>query len=357
MRITGLRSHHFKRPARWRPTVLAMGGLALILTGCGTTAAAHASAKKVPLIVYAAEGYDANTVAAFQARTGIPTQLVDDSTGPLLAKIQAEANNPQWGLLWVDGDEAFAALDKQHYLLRGFEPTVAWTAAALRVLPADHSYVPTGFTAMPAVVYNSQVVSTPPTTWQQLLEPQWKNAVGMNNPAVSGPTYPFVAGMMQYLGGVTKGESYFEQLKANGLKIYPTNKPTLAALIQGQIKLALVQNSAGIGAAFQDRSLKLAYLDPVTLLPSIIGIDGRASAQEQAEAKQFVDFVFSSAGQHQRLIGDPHGDSLFWPVVKGYPQLAAVPPFSSIPYQILNAYTWGPREATIDEWFSNNIVA
>jgi iron(III) transport system substrate-binding protein len=334
-----------------------MGGLALILTGCGTTAAAHASAKKVPLIVYAAEGYDANTVAAFQARTGIPTQLVDDSTGPLLAKIQAEANNPQWGLLWVDGDEAFAALDKQHYLLRGFEPTVAWTAAALRVLPADHSYVPTGFTAMPAVVYNRQVVSTPPTTWQQLLEPQWKNAVGMNNPAVSGPTYPFVAGMMQYLGGVTKGESYFEQLKANGLKIYPTNKPTLAALIQGQIKLALVQNSAGIGAAFQDRSLKLAYLDPVTLLPSIIGIDGRASAQEQAEAKQFVDFVFSSAGQHQRLIGDPHGDSLFWPVVKGYPQLAAVPPFSSIPYQILNAYTWGPREATIDEWFSNNIVA
>ncbi|MDA8329761.1 MAG: extracellular solute-binding protein [Candidatus Dormibacteraeota bacterium] len=357
MRITGLRSHHFKRPARWRPTALAMGGLALILTGCGTTAAAHASAKKVPLIVYAAEGYDANTVAAFQARTGIPTQLVDDSTGPLLAKIQAEANNPQWGLLWVDGDEAFAALDKQHYLLRGFEPTVAWTAAALRVLPADHSYVPTGFTAMPAVVYNRQVVSTPPTTWQQLLEPQWKNAVGMNNPAVSGPTYPFVAGMMQYLGGVTKGESYFEQLKANGLKIYPTNKPTLAALIQGQIKLALVQNSAGIGAAFQDRSLKLAYLDPVTLLPSIIGIDGRASAQEQAEAKQFVDFVFSSAGQHQRLIGDPHGDSLFWPVVKGYPQLAAVPPFSSIPYQILNAYTWGPREATIDEWFSNNIVA
>ncbi|MHB8393476.1 MAG: extracellular solute-binding protein [Candidatus Dormibacteria bacterium] len=331
-------------------------GTAIALSGCGSTAA-QAVTKKVPLIVYAAEGYDANTVAAFQAKTGIPTQLVDDSTGPLLARIQAQINNPQWGLLWVDGDEAFAALDKQHYLVRGFEPKAAWTAAALKVVPSDQSYIPTGFTAIPAVVYNSQVVSAPPTNWLQLLQPQWQGAVGMNNPAVSGPTYPFVAGMMQYLGGVSQGESYFQQLKNNGLKIFPTNKPTLAALIQGQIKLALVQNSAGLGAAFQDSKLKLAYLDPVTLLPSVIGIDGKASKQEQLEAEEFVNFVFSAAGQHQRLIGDPHGDSLFWPAVKGYSQLSAVPPFSSIPYQVLNAYTWGPREASIDEWFSNNIVA
>lgn len=331
-------------------------GTAVALTGCGA-AATQSGAKKVPLVVYAAEGYDANTVAAFQAKTGIPTQLVDDSTGPLLARIQAQINNPQWGLLWVDGDEAFAALDKQHYLVRGFEPKVSWTAAALKVIPPDHSYVPTGFTAMPAVVYNSQVVSTPPTNWLKLLQPQWQNAIGMNNPAVSGPTYPFVAGMMQYLGGVGQGESYFQQLKTNGLKIFPTNKPTLAALIQGQIKLALVQNSAGLGAAFQDPNLKLAYLNPVTLLPSVIGIDGKAPKQEQVEAEEFVNFVFSSAGQRQRLIGDPHGDSLFWPVVKGYPQLSSVPPFSSIPYQVLNAYTWGPREASVDEWFSNNIVA
>ncbi len=341
---------------RWRLTVLTLGSLAAVLAGCGSTVA-QVSAKKVPLVVYAAEGYDANTVAAFQKATGIPTQLLDDSTGPLLAKIEAEVNNPQWGLLWVDGDEAFAALDKQHYLLRGFEPKANWTAAALKVMPPDHSYIPTGFTAMPAVVYNSQAVSSPPTSWSQLLQPQWKNAVGMNNPAISGPTYPFVAGMMQHLGGVGPGESYFQQLKANGLKVFDTNGVTLTALTQGQIKLALVQNSAGIGAAYQDPNLKVAYLSPATLLPSVIGIDGKAPRQVQLEAEAFVNYVFSSAGQHQRLVGDPHGDSLFWPVVKGYPQSPLVPNFGSIPYQVLNAYTWGPREASIDQWFSTNIVA
>ena len=57
--------------------------------------------------------------------------------------------------------------------------------------------------------------------------PQWKGQVGMNDPSQSGPTFPFIAGMMNYLGGVAKGESFFSQLKANGLVINPTNGPTL----------------------------------------------------------------------------------------------------------------------------------
>ena len=102
---------------------------------------------------------------------------------------------------------------------------------------------------MAALVYNKTKVTDPPTTWQALLSPQWKGEVGMNDPSQSGPTYPFIAGMMNYLGGVSQGESYFTKLKQNGLVIHPTNGPTLQALTSGQIKLALVQSSAGIGAA------------------------------------------------------------------------------------------------------------
>ena len=97
----------------------------------------------------------------------------------------------------------------------------------------------------------------------------------MNDPSQSGPTYPFIAGMMNYLGGVSAGESYFTKLKANGLIIHPTNGPTLQALTSGQIKLALVQSSAGIGAVLGDKKLTVKYLDPVTLLPSAIGIDAQ----------------------------------------------------------------------------------
>ena len=88
---------------------------------------------------------------------------------------------------------------------------------------------------------------------------------------------------MQYLGGFHKGESYFANLKQAGLVITPTNGPTIQALTAGQIKLALVQSSAAVGAKLDDPKLRVKYLNPQTLLPGAIGIDARSS--------QFVPLV------------------------------------------------------------------
>lgn len=354
MRLLSLRRNSW---CRGRGTLIVTSGLlALLVLATTPLQLVGAKSKDVPLIVYSAQGYNVNSVKAFQKATGIPTELVNDSTGPLLARIAAEANNPQWGLLWVDGDEAFAALDRQGTLLKNFEPKVDWTAAARRVLPADHSYIPTGFTLACALVYNSADISTPPTSWAQLTQAKWKGDLGMNNPSISGPTYPCVAGVMQHAGGVSAGEKYLLQLKANGLVIHDVNGDTLSALNAGQIKMAIVQSSAAIGAS-QNSSLKVAFLDPETLLPSVIGIDSKASHQEQVEAKKFADFVLSKAGQHQMKIGDPHGDSLYWPILQGEEPLAALPQFSSVPYQVLNAYKWGPKESAVNTWFTNHIVS
>jgi len=294
--------------------------------------------------------------AAFQKATGIPVKLDDNSTGPLLTQIEASKNNPNWGLLWVDGATAFAGLDQHGLLLRGYEPNVKWNSLGTQSLPANRSYTPTGVTLMAALVYDKTKVTNPPTTWQALTQPQWKGAVGMNDPSQSGPTYPFIAGMMNHLGGVSAGQQYFTQLKGNDLVIHPTNGPTLQALTSGQIKLALVQSSAGIGAALGDKKLTVKYLDPVTLLPSAIGIDAKAPAAEQAEAKKFIAFVLSPAGQRVMQSGDPTGDSLYYPVLRGVAPLAALPAPSGVQTQTIDPYTWGSKEATINTWFDNNIV-
>lgn len=344
------------RNRRHASLILTAGLLAMSWLALSPNQPAAAKSKQVPLVVYSSQGYDKNTVAAFQKATGITTELVDDSTGPLLARIAAEANNPQWGLLWVDGDEAFAALDRQGALLRHFEPKVDWTAPARKVLPQDRSYIPTGFTLACALIYNSAEIGTPPTTWGQLTLAKWKGDLGMNNPSISGPTYPCVAGVMNHQGGITAGERYFQKLKANGLVIHDVNGDTLNALESGQIKMAVIQSSAAIGAS-ENSSLKVAFLNPETLLPSVIGIDGKVSRQEQLEAEKFVEFVLSKPGQHQMQTGDPTGDSLYWPVLKGINPRPELPQFSAVPYQVLNAYTWGPREARLNGWFTSNIVA
>jgi ABC-type spermidine/putrescine transport system permease subunit II/ABC-type Fe3+ transport system substrate-binding protein len=207
----------------------------------------------------------------------------------LLTQVEASKNNPNWGLLWVDGATAFAGLDTQGLLLKGFEPSVAWNSLGTQSLPADKSYTPTGVTLMAALAYNKNKVKSPPTTWQQLLEPQWKGQVDMNDPS--------------------------------------------------QINLALVQSSAAIGAALGDKNIGIEYLHPVTLLPSAIGIDAKAPAAEQAEAEKFIEFVLSPAGQKVMQSGDPTGDSLYYPVIQGVSPLASLPSLASTTTQTINPYT------------------
>ncbi|MGI8413166.1 MAG: ABC transporter substrate-binding protein [Solirubrobacteraceae bacterium] len=310
---------------------------------------------KPTLLVYSAQGYDKDTVAAFQKATGIPTKLVDDSTGPLLARIQAERANPQWGLLWVDGATAFASLDQQGLLHKGLK-VPKLTAVGQSLVPTDRSFIPTGTTMACTVIYDSHAIKAPPTTWQQLLTSAFKGKVGMNDPAVSGPTYPCVAGLMQSLGGVAQGEAYLKRLKANGLHVSQTNPDTLHLLQTGQISVALIQSSAAVGAAAKAPGLKVGYLPKVTLLPGAIGVDAKASPAMQQEAQQFIDFVLSSAGQKVMQSGDPTGDSLYWPVLPGTSPLSGLPPLSSISDQKIDPYVWGPREPQINNWFTANIV-
>ena len=317
---------------------------------------ASSSAAAVPLVVYSAQGYDSAMTKAFTKATGIPVSLDDNSTGPLLTQIEASKNNPKWGLLWADGATAFAGLDTQGLLLKGFEPSVTWNSLGSASVPSDKSYVPTGVTLMGIVAYNKTKVPNPPTTWQALESSAWKGQVGMNDPSQSGPTFPLIAGVMNYLGGVSAGEKYFSSLKSNGLIIHPTNGPTLQALTGGQINLALVQSSAAIGATFTDKNIGIEYLSPATLLPSAIGIDAKASPQVQAEAEKFIEFVLSPAGQQVMQSGDPTGDSLYYPVLSGVSPLSSLPSLASVKTQTINPYTWGPQEATINNWFDSSIV-
>lgn len=331
---------------------------------------AGAAAKAPTLVVYSAQGYDSAAVTAFnKTHPGFTVTLNDNSTGPLLQQIQAEGNNPKWGVLWVDGATAFAQLDDEGMLLKHITPKVSFNKVGLANIPKDGSYVPTGLTATGALVYDSAQISAAqlPTTWADLLSPQYKGELGMNDPAQSGPTFPLIAGLMNFLGdypvtnsvskSVTAGEDFLTQLKANGLVVNATNGPTIAAIAAHQIKMAIIQSSAGYGQELtQFPTLRVAYLSPVTALPGVIGIDAKAPKAVQAEAKKFVDWVMSSAGQKVMKTGDPQGDSLFWPVLTNdAPANAVLPALSSIPVQTINPYVWGPQETAVNTWFESNI--
>ncbi len=232
-----------KRTSR-RHKLLLISGIvsagAIALAGCssassgapGSSSPSAKSSAKPTLVVYSAQGYDKAAAAAFQKATGIPAKLDDNSTGPLLTQIEASKNNPNWGLLWVDGATAFAGLDQQGLLLKGYEPKVSWTRLGTQSVPTDKSYTPTGVTLVAALVYDSAKVNDPPDHLAELLQPQWKGAVGMNDPSQSGPTYPFIAGMMNYLGGVSPGRELLQSAEDERPCHQPDQRPDAAGADQ-----------------------------------------------------------------------------------------------------------------------------
>ena len=307
------------------------------------------------LVLYSAVDYGPAVAAAFKKQTGIDVTLVDVSTGALLAKVSAEGHRPAWSLLWFDGDLAAAALDRAGLLAKHSVPDLPWNKTGRALIPADGAYIPTGLTLAGAFTYHA-TFANPPAHWADLLSPALHGAVGMNNPAISGPMYPLLAGMLQQAGGWPKGQSYVLALKANGLRVYAKNANTLAALRGNDIQLAVTQSSAAWYTASQDPTLKVKIPDPAFALPSVICVAPGLSPQMRAAAEQFIRFAMSPAIQKlRRQKGE--GDGNYWPLTTDAEALKALPPLASLAVTVLDPVLWGPREDEVNAWFSKAVLA
>jgi putative spermidine/putrescine transport system substrate-binding protein len=84
-----------------------------------------------------------------------------------------------------------------------------------------HGYWAYDYAGVVSIGYNASVITTPVTTWQDLLNPEFSNAVGLdNNPTSSGAGFGAVMGASIDNGGslsnVQPGINFFKSLKAAG---------------------------------------------------------------------------------------------------------------------------------------------
>jgi iron(III) transport system substrate-binding protein len=257
--------------------------------------------------------------------------------------------------VWVDGNIAMTELDEQGMLMHGLTPPGNLLAAGTGLLPPDRSYVPFGVTVSALPFYDASKIRAP-KSWDDLLSPTFRGKVGMLNPALDGPAYPWIAGLAKQFGGVSAGEQYLSRLRANGAIVFPGPKELLRALESGQISVMLAQSAYGIGAGLKHPNIKPAYVPQLTPVPSVIAVDSHVPSSEQAEAQRFISFVASPAGQRVMLTGDPGGDSLFWPLISGTATPKGLPAYGSLPTKPLDPTVWAPRQSSYVSWFSSNVA-
>lgn len=159
-------------------------------------------------------------IDAFEKETGIDVEWVRMSSGEVLARIEAEAANPQ-ASMWHAGSNTSHINAASKGLLEPYKPNTDFEL--IDILHAE-DWAWTGFyTGAIGFVSNVNFLKEhnveAPTSWSQLLDPAFKDNIVMAYPYTSGTAYTTYATLIQMIG-LEKTLDWWEEFDRNSIHQY-----------------------------------------------------------------------------------------------------------------------------------------
>ncbi|POR04020.1 ABC transporter substrate-binding protein [Alkalispirochaeta sphaeroplastigenens] len=234
---------------------------------------------------------------AFTADTGIEVSFVHLSTGPALARMTAEASNPQ-------ADVWMGAPNENHITAKERGLTVSYTSEvtlALDPVFRDPDGYWTSFYMNPmGVGVNTSALAREglgmPSSWQDLLDPQYRRQIQMPSPATSGTAYNVITSLTMEWGE----EKTFEYLKAlsPNIQTYTSSGTAPAAAVAvGEAPVGLQFTPAFFQAA--DEGFPVEVIFPSEGVgfeaPAVSILKGSRNIEA---AQKLVDWLVSVDGQN-----------------------------------------------------------
>ncbi|MEE9322461.1 MAG: putative 2-aminoethylphosphonate ABC transporter substrate-binding protein [Granulosicoccus sp.] len=254
-----------------------------------------ASAFAAELTVYTAvEAEDLEKYAAEfnKDHPDIAINWVRDSTGIVTAKLLAEKDNPQADVVWGLAATSLLLMKSEDML----EPYAPKGVEELDPKFVDQSTPPTwtGMDAwVAAVCYNTieadKAGLTPPTSWQDLTKPEYKNHIIMPNPNSSGTGFLDVSSWLQIFGE-DDGWAFMDGLHENIARYTHSGSKPCKLAAAGEIPI-------GVSFAFRGAKSKADGAPLEILVPSEgVGWDMEATAiiagtDELEAAQTLVDWT------------------------------------------------------------------
>lgn len=258
-----------------------------------TFMAAHAQA----LTLYTAgPGSLAKKLAAgFQQQSGIKTDIFQATTGKVMARLEAEQANPRADILISASWDTAQELEQRGWLLPYQSPNAAQVPARFKT---DY-YTAQGISAL-GIVWNSASGTPEPHDWRDLAQPAFKDQVTTPDPALSGASLDLLMGLQNAQG--EDAWSLFKQLKDNGMIIAGPNAQALTPVLQGA-KAAVLGAVDYVSYASMQEGETVKVIFPASgtaIAPRPMMI--LKSSRLPDEAKAFIDYVLSPAGQ--KMVAD-----------------------------------------------------
>ena len=285
----------------------------------------------------------------FEKATGIKVNFVRFSSGEALARLIAEKNTPRVDVLFGGPVETFAAGLKEGI----FEPYQPPATAALpaRFKAADGSW--TAIADDPLVfMSNSRFLKDnhlePPASWEDLLDPRYKNMLQMADARTSGTAVTRIFSILEVNGrDETKAFEYMKKKRRN-VQLYTKSGGG------GTLPVGLGQAGAGIFFIVDALDTKAKGYDVTLSFPREgIGTSAEAialirGARNPAAGRKLIDWATSPAMQrlyatHKINFVPAH------PEVPIEPGLAAVLRGARI-FPIDEAYAGANRKRIVERW-------
>lgn len=225
--------------------------------------------------------------AGFTEETGIKVEFFQATTGQVMARIEAEAANPVVDVLISASWDTATDFAERDWLLPYASPNAETVPDFLK----SETAVAQGVSAL-AIAWNPNSGTPKPTEWTDLAKPEYKDLVNLPDPAQSGATFELVAALE-----AQGGWKLFEDLAANGAIVAGANAEALNPVLQGA-KAAVFGAVDYISISGQQKGELIEVIFPASgtvIAPRPAMILNWSKNQE--EAKQFIDYMLSDAGQ------------------------------------------------------------
>ncbi|AEV29753.1 ABC-type Fe3+ transport system, periplasmic component [Sphaerochaeta pleomorpha str. Grapes] len=257
-------------------------------------AAPAANAGSVNAYTTLEEPLAAKLFQLFEAETGIKVNFVRLSGGECVARLEAEASNPQ-ASIWVGG----VGLDHITAKSKGLTtPYVSRFTAKTPVQFRDPDNFFIGLYVGPLTfVTNTERAKelglTPPKSWADLLKPEYKGYIRMANPNTSGTAYNVLTTMLDVFGTEDKMIEYMTALDKNIDQYTKSGSAPGKSVATGEIPVA-------IGYAHDQVKLKAAGSPVVITAPSegtgyeLASMSMVKGGKDTVNAKKLYDWILSS---------------------------------------------------------------
>lgn len=179
----------------------------------------------------------------FEKKTGITVNYVRMSSGESLARIQAEKANPQFDIWWGGPIDSFIAAKKEGLLEAYNSPNFKNLLDQDKYKDKDNTWAGIYVGSLAFCTNKEWLAKNPnakaPTSWDDLLKPEFKGQIMVAHPSTSGTSYTALATILQ-IRGEQAGWDYIKKYAAQMNQFTKSGAAPAKFVGQGEAAVGIV---------------------------------------------------------------------------------------------------------------------